>query len=89
MVSIQSRSHDYPFIDELKNCLDAPDAYEVIKDHPWSFFLDSRINPYGLGRYSFIGSDPFLVLSSRGKEVQMISQGKCNTVTGVVSGGAG
>jgi para-aminobenzoate synthetase component 1 len=73
MVSIQSRSHDYPFIDELKNCLDAPYAYEVIKDHPWSFFLDSGINPYGLGRYSFIGSDPFLVLSSRGGDIQLVS----------------
>ena len=75
MVSIQSRSHDYPFIDELKNCLDAPDAYEAIKDHPWSFFLDSGINPYGLGRYSFIGNDPFLVLSSRGGDIQLVSQG--------------
>jgi para-aminobenzoate synthetase component 1 len=73
MVSIQSRSHDYPFIDELKNCLDAPDAYEVIKDHPWSFFLDSGINPYGLGRYSFIGSDPFLVFSSCGGDIQLVS----------------
>jgi len=73
MVSIQSRSHDYPFIDELKNCLDAPYAYEVIKDHPWSFFLDSGINPYGLGRYSFIGSDPFLVFSSCGGDIQLVS----------------
>ena len=73
MVSIQSRSHDYPFIDELKNCLDAPDAYEVIKDRPWSFFLDSGINPYGLGRYSFIGSDPFLVFSSRGGDMHLVS----------------
>jgi para-aminobenzoate synthetase component 1 len=74
MVSTQSRSYNYPFIDELKNCLDAPDAYEVIKDHPWSFFLDSGINPHGLGRYSFIGSDPFLVFSSRGGNIQLVSQ---------------
>ena len=73
MVSIQSRSQDYPLIDELKNCLDAPDAYEVIKDQPWSFFLDSGINPFGLGRYSFIGSDPFLVFSSHGGYIQLVS----------------
>jgi len=73
MVIIQSRSYNYPFIDELKNCLDAPEAYEVIKDHPWSFFLDSGINHYGLGRYSFIGSDPFLVFSSRGRDIQLVS----------------
>ena len=73
MASIRSRSNNYPFIDELKNCLDAPDAYGVLKDRPWSFFLDSGINPYGLGRYSFIGSDPFLVLSSRGSETSLVS----------------
>jgi para-aminobenzoate synthetase component 1 len=73
MVSIQSRSYNFPFIDELKNCIDAQDAYAFIKDSPWSFFLDSGINPYGLGRYSFIGSDPFLVLSSRGGDIQMVS----------------
>ena len=82
MVSIQSRSQDYPFIDELKNCLNAPDAYEVIKDQPWSFFLDSGINPYGLGRYSFIGSDPFLVFSSRGGDIQLVSHGDLISLRG-------
>jgi len=73
MVSIRSRSHNYPFVDELKDCLDAPDAYGVLKDRPWSFFLDSGINSYGLGRYSFIGSDPLLVFSSRGGDIQLVS----------------
>ena len=73
MVIMQSRSCNRLFVDELKNCLDAPDVYGAFKDRPWSFFMDSGSNPYELGRYSFIGSDPFLVLSSRGEEIQMIS----------------
>ncbi|UCD86074.1 MAG: aminodeoxychorismate synthase component I [Deltaproteobacteria bacterium] len=42
-----------------------------------SFFLDSSlIDPYGLGRYSFIGSYPFLVLKSKGKSIELIYQGE-------------
>ncbi len=42
-----------------------------------SFFLDSSlIDPYGLGRYSFIGSHPFLVLKSKGRSIELTYQGK-------------
>jgi para-aminobenzoate synthetase component 1 len=82
MASIRSRSHNHPIIDELIDCIDAPDAYRFVKDRPWSFFLDSGINPYGLGRYSFIGSDPFLVLSSCGEEIQLISNEGRRTIAG-------
>ena len=82
MAIIRSRWNNNPLIDELTGCLDALHAYAVIRDRPWSFFLDSGINPYGLGRYSFIGSDPFLVLISRGSETCIVSRGERISVCG-------
>ena len=41
------------------------DPFEVFRlfaDKPYAFFLDSSLNSAGLGRYSFIGFEPFLVL---------------------------
>ncbi len=61
-------------IEEIDTDLSPPDAFELLKGEPFSFFLDSGMDPHKLGRYSFIGSDPFLVLSSRGVEC-FISQG--------------
>ena len=52
--------------------LAAPELFELIKDRPYSFFLDSGMDPQKLGRYSFLGSEPFLVMSSRGSEITLI-----------------
>jgi para-aminobenzoate synthetase component 1 len=38
-------------------------------DRPGAFFLDSARPADGLGRYSFIGFDPFLVFRARGGEI--------------------
>lgn len=43
-------------------------CFEAFARRPFSFFLDSGMDPGKLGRYSFMGSDPFLVLRSRGDE---------------------
>ena len=82
MSSIRIRSNNKILIDELTDCLDACRAYAVIKDRPWSFYLDSGINPCGLGRYSFIGSDPFLVLISRGSETSLVSHNERISICG-------
>ena len=50
----------------------ALELFELIKDKPYSFFLDSGMDPQRLGRYSFLGSEPFLAISSRGSEVTVI-----------------
>ncbi len=60
-----------PLIEEIELELMPLDAFNLIKDRQFSFFLDSGMDPHKLGRYSFIGSDPFLVLSSRGSEVTL------------------
>jgi para-aminobenzoate synthetase component 1 len=62
----------YPLIEEVLTPLTAPELFELIKDKPHSFFLDSGMDSRRLGRYSFLGSEPFLVVSSRDSEVSLI-----------------
>ena len=64
----------YPLVEEIATELTPPDAFELIRDGQFSFFLDSGMDPHKLGRYSFMGCDPFLVLSTRGSEAT-ISRG--------------
>jgi len=61
----------YPIVEELDASLSALRAFELFRDRPFSFFLDSGMDHRKLGRYSFIGSDPFLVLRSRGEEITL------------------
>ncbi|MDH7577682.1 MAG: aminodeoxychorismate synthase component I [Bacillota bacterium] len=49
--------------------LDPVRVFESLKERPFSFFLDSGMNPARLGRFSFLGSDPFLVFRSKGDRV--------------------
>ncbi|HEU65447.1 MAG TPA: anthranilate synthase component I family protein, partial [Chloroflexi bacterium] len=62
----------YPLIEEVFTPLTAPELFELIKDSPYSFFLDSGMDPQRLGRYSFLGSEPFLVMNSRGSEITLV-----------------
>ncbi len=43
----------------------APELFRNIKDRPYSFILDSSWVDGRLGRWSFLGSDPFLVFKSK------------------------
>jgi para-aminobenzoate synthetase component 1 len=62
----------YPLIEEVFTLSTAPELFELIKNRPYSFLLDSGMDPQRLGRYSFLGSNPFLVMSSRGSEITLI-----------------
>ncbi len=64
----------YPLIEEIPTPLAAHEAFEPFHGYRYSFFLDSGMNPQRLGRYSFIGSDPFLVMTSRGNQVTLMRQ---------------
>lgn len=66
--------HRCPLIEELDIDLSPLSAFELFKHRQYNFFLDSGMDPHKLGRYSFIGSNPFLVLSSYGSEV-ILTQG--------------
>lgn len=62
----------YPLIEEAFIPLTAPELFELIKDRPYSFFLDSGMDTQRLGRYSFLGSEPFLVMNSRDSEITLV-----------------
>jgi len=72
----------FPLIEEVDTELSAPGAFEYFRNEPFSFFLDSGMDPNKLGRYSFIGSSPFMVLSTRGNEINVIKNGKKTVTTG-------
>jgi len=43
--------------------------FEVLRRHKNCFFLDSSLNSSSLGRYSFLGIEPFLILQSKGQDL--------------------
>jgi para-aminobenzoate synthetase component 1 len=59
-------------LEEVVTSLSPSQAFEIFKDRPFSFFLDSGMDPEKLGRFSFVGSDPFLVMRSRGDRVALL-----------------
>ena len=61
----------HPIIEEISTELAPLDAFEIFRNENFCFFLDSGMDPDKLGRYSFIGFDPFLVMSSRGSDVTL------------------
>lgn len=71
-----------PIIEEIKAPPAPPEAFELFLERPNSFFLDSGMDTGKLGCYSFIGADPFLVMSSCGKDVRLRSGGKESRLTG-------
>ena len=71
-----------PLIEEIQSPPSALQAFELFKDRPFSFYLDSGMDPHGLGRYSFMGSDPFLVMRSRGNEIRLLNAGGERVIRG-------
>ena len=61
-----------PLVEEISTSLTAPEVFELIKDAPHSFFLDSGMDTPKLGRFSFMGQSPFLVMQSRGSEITLV-----------------
>jgi len=72
MSNTSSNMHLMPLVVEVPHPPTATQAFELFKDRPFSFFLDSGMDPQRLGRYSFIGSDPFLIMRSRGRDITLI-----------------
>ncbi|MFA6320958.1 MAG: aminodeoxychorismate synthase component I [Candidatus Omnitrophota bacterium] len=52
-------------IENISNSLSPEDLFNSIKNHPYTFFLDSAVRDKHLGRFSFLGCDPFLVFRSK------------------------
>ncbi len=77
-----ARASRCPLIEEIEAKLTPLDAFALLKDEQFCFFLDSGMDPHKLGRYSFIGSDPFMVLSTRGSEGTIIQGAKKSSLNG-------
>ena len=81
-MTVGNRNKRHALIEEVSTALAAPEAFELLKERRFSFFLDSGMDHDNLGRYSFIGSDPFLVLTSRGSQVTLHYGDKRERVVG-------
>ena len=69
-------------IQEIKTDLSSFECYLLFKDEPYSFFLDSGRDPDSLGRYSFIGGNPFLVFKSKADAITVKTKTATKTLTG-------
>lgn len=58
-------------LQEIESQLTPFNVYNHVKDQPFSFILDSRLNEESLGRYSFVGSQPFAIFKSKGKKIYL------------------
>ncbi|MDD5423109.1 MAG: anthranilate synthase component I family protein, partial [Candidatus Omnitrophica bacterium] len=68
-------------IEELVYPPGAPDALKTLRSLPYCFFLDSASSPRTLGRYSFLGCDPFLIFRSKRDLIELEwSGGKTETL---------
>lgn len=62
-------------IEELSFPPDPLKALAAFKKYPYSFFLDSACDHTKLGRFSFLGCDPFLVFKSKSNDISLEWQG--------------
>lgn len=63
-------------IEEISPCPEILTTFEKLRNQPFPFLLDSAMDPEKLGRFSFMSSNPFLVLKSKGRDVTLFRGGK-------------
>lgn len=51
-------------------------AFERLRSGRYSFLLESASGSEKTGRYSFVGTDPFLIFKSKGRKIEIIKEGK-------------
>jgi len=69
-------------IKSIDTNLNSFELFSLVKDEPYSFFLDSAIDPKKLGRYSFIGYNPFLIFKSKNSKIDIHKDGNTTTFYG-------
>ena len=65
-----------PLVEEMKLAGNLEEVFAVFKDDPHPFWLDSSRGGGSMGRWSFMGSHPFLVLRSFGDRVVVDEYGQ-------------
>jgi len=56
---------------DLPSWTDAPSCWQRLRSEPLPWWLDSALAGGSLGRHSFMGSDPYLVVRSRGARIDI------------------
>ncbi|MCL6630216.1 MAG: anthranilate synthase component I, partial [Armatimonadetes bacterium] len=78
------RSHDgnlVPVYREILADMETPvSAYRKIARGKYSFLLESVEGGEHLARYSFIGTDPFLVFKSKGHDVYIVERWRADKI---------
>lgn len=62
--------------------MDALEIFERLSQLPFPFLLDTGMLVNGLGHHSFVGVDPFLVMSSKGQNITITRGDKISRFTG-------
>ena len=62
-------------VEPLDHCVSPECAFDAFCPLPYAFFLDSGQPDPRLGRYSFLGAEPSLVVSSKGRSVRAWEDG--------------
>ncbi len=60
-----------PLVYKLKGFLEPREVFDIFKEEPSSFLLESSLLHDGLGRFSIIGSKPFLRLKAKGNNIDL------------------
>ena len=71
-----------PIIREINLELPPAEVFALFDRQPNSVFLDSGVDINGMGRYSFIARDPFLLFSSKGQTIHIEDQSGSRTFDG-------
>ncbi|SDE74460.1 aminodeoxychorismate synthase component I [Sporomusa acidovorans] len=71
-----------PMIREIAVTVSPAEVFALFAQQPYSVFLDSGKDSNGVGRYSFIARDPFLVFSSKGQAIHIEEKGGCRNFAG-------
>ncbi len=71
-----------PLIKEISTPLSPLDIFTLFYDEPYSFFLDSGMDVSRIGRYSFIGSSPFLIIKSWRKKIEIKENSHTSNMVG-------
>ncbi|MCT4605551.1 MAG: aminodeoxychorismate synthase component I [Marinisporobacter sp.] len=69
-------------IKKINTSYNSFELYTLFKDKPYSFFLDSGMDHKRLGKYSFIGFDPFVIFKSKNKKITITKDHETKTYIG-------
>lgn len=71
-----------PMIREITFAVSPAEIFALFAQQPYSVFLDSGKDINGMGRYSFMARDPFLVFSTKGQTIHIEEKGGGRTFEG-------